>query len=324
MVRREALSRIRDASVRLELGGKDPDEVIRLEASTERGDQKTLEEFALKSRNPEVRRKAAEHLEDQHILETVARGDQSPEVRKAARMRITDPALLAELAMLEGTPEERIEALRKLPSDSGLLLDAAAGDRDPAVAVFAAERLEDRERIRKTALGTVWPQAALAAVRKLEDREDLLSVMGRAALMEPALERLKALGLLQEDEKGRTDLELLERFFRENLARSGQKKILKAYDAEDVETLESLLSEESVAAALLLLRKHPTDVDSYYSETEPSRTASWVFNMFKRAYRAHPELRGSIAAAQPYSVRTHLDHGGSSCHEDRGPLIFDF
>ena len=79
-----------------------------------------------------------------------------------------------------------------------------------------------------------------------------------------------------------------------------------------------------MTAAILLLRKNPVVLDSYYRQPVVSAKAHEMYSLLSGFYRNHPELRSGICAANRYSIDTHLDHGGPSCHEDSGGLKIDF
>ena len=323
-VRRAALERIDDHEARYAIAREDENEVIRAEAFSAMGDQESLAQLVRSAKTTDARKKAVEHLKDQKTLEEAARSDPSADIRRLARGKIRDPRVKAELVFQEGSEEERLQAARELPLSDRELKKIVLEEESEAVAMAAVRAITDHRQLLDTAHKSSREPVIGYVVETLSEREELEALAGRPAAAEKAIGRMQKLGLLDENEKEMSELELLEHFFREGLCRNGKGSVLEAYNDWDFDALEKEASEESVRAALLLLRKDPISIDSYYSTPVPSATAYHAGTLLRRLYSSKPELRGLIRKANNYSVREHLDHGAPSCHDDEGPLIFDF
>ncbi len=324
-VRGAALARIREPEARYAIGRQDENELIRAETCSVLGDQASLKDILLNGKTENARRLAAEHLEDQEALERAARSDTSSEIRRLAREKLKDPQVKAELVFREGSEEERLRAINELPLSDQNIRDIVLKEKSETVAMEAVRRITDHRRLMDIALRSQMDSVISFILDRFSEREDLLVLAGRPAAAEMAIAKMRKLDLLDERERKMPELELQEYFFRKGCQRNGKGFVLDAYNDGNFAALAEEPCEESVMAALLLLRKNPTERDSTYSSfLIPSRTAERAAVLLHSLYNKHPELRTMVRNANKYSVKEHMDRGGISCHDDEGPLIFDF
>ena len=325
-VRKAAVLRLNNQEVLAELALGDKNKDVRTAAVTQLTMQDTLASVALTDEDYEIRLAAVSKLTDQEILLEIAKSEKTRSVREAARKRITDKDKQIELALADDVYDARIWGVKHIPHDDERLLEIALRDKHYAVRDAAVERMSDPELLRQAAA-----QGLDSAVEKLTEKEDLLYVAKRNG-SKGVFKQMRELGYLGEktlqdiiEEAEYADLsnvrfELEKTRFLDGLSGKRRYYFKTAYEKHDVDMLRNDPTEEAVEAAILLLREYGKD--GVWGG--PSDLAYKCSHFLHDMYRLHPELRDAVKKANSYSVNAHTDRGGSSCHEDDGPIIFDF
>ena len=335
-VRRTALLRIRDPKLRAEIGLADPVGGVRVAAAETLEDPVLLAKTAREDRDAGVRAAAVSRITDQSVLAGIAAQEKNLFVRRAAIPRVTDPEVRFSLILTAGTEDQRAGALEKLPSDDPRLLDIALKDMSPGVRAAAVGRM-DRSMAAEIAVRGEG-QARTAALERLTAREELLPVARKAMDSEAVRARLASLGFTDETfllealsgaeggARERLALELDKLRFLEELRAAGEEELLAAYTGQKVQDLKNHPGRNAIRAAVLLLREFGVRQEPGYYEGAPSGTACAVKEFLTRQYGRYPELAADIREANRYSVMHHLDNGSTSlsCHDDEGPVHFDF
>ena len=144
----------------------------------------------------------------------------------------------AELVFQEGSEEERLQAARELPLSDRELKKIVLEEESEAAAMAAVRRITDHRQLLDTAHKSSREPVIGYVVETLSEREELEALAGRPAAAEKAIGRMQKLGLLDENEKKMSELELLEHFFREGLCRNGKGSLMDAYNDGNFDALE--------------------------------------------------------------------------------------
>ena len=322
-VRKAAALRLSNQKVLAELAVVDKDRDVRSAVVSQLTEQDTLATVALTEQDNGIRHAAVSKLTDQEILMEIAKSDKDAGVREIARKGITDRDKQIELSLSDDSSNARIWGVNHIPPDDERLLHIAMKDKNYSVRYAAIKRMKAPELLRQAAA-----QGLDGTAEKLTEKEDLLFAAKRNG-SKAILKRMRELGYLDEktlqgiiEEAEYTDVsnarfELEKTRFLDDLEKKGLYYFKTAYEKRDVDMLRKEPTEESIEAAILLLRE-------YGEDWGPSDLAYKCSGFLHDTYRLHPELRDTIKKANSYSVNAHEDHGGSSCHEDHGPIIFDF
>ncbi len=325
-VRKAAALRLSNQKVLAELAAGDKDRDVRSAVVSQLTEQDTLATVALTEQDNGIRHAAVSKLTDQEILMEIAKSDKDAGVREIARKGITDRDKQIELSLSDDSSNARIWGVNHIPPDDERLLHVAMKDKNYAVRYAATKRMKAPELLRQAAA-----QGLDGTAEKLTEKEDLLFAAKRNG-SKAVLKRMRELGYLDEKtlqgiiegaeyaDLSNISLELDKTRFLDDLEKKRLYYFRTAYETRDVAMLRKEPTEESIMAAILLLREFGRDG----TWDGPSDLAYKCSHFLHDMYRLHPELREAIKKANSYSVNAHEDRGGSSCHEDHGPLIFDF
>ena len=331
-VRRCAVQRLERQEILQQIALADADEAVRKAAMERITDPELWQATALASPDIETRLAGVRQLDDQALLTEYAGRDSSVLVRREARTRLADKGMQIELALSDREDRDaRIWALQHLPRNDPRLQEYALNDRDYNVKMAAVKRMTAGAMLLETARQSSNEAVAVEAIQRLKQKTDLLSLAKEGRFAKKVLSRLQTLGQLDEQtlialaalpDGAAAALELDKHRFRTRMTGKGNKAVLAAYDARDVQQLEKQSDLAAVEAAILLLREYGVAKDWVGG---PSELAYSVYRFLRRLYQnGDPALRPAIREANHYSVREHGDHGRSGCHNDKGPLIFDF
>lgn len=330
----------------------------------EPGEKEILVRFAENDPDPGVRAIAVGRLYDQEFVYKIYKSDQDASVRIAAVKVLRDQDILEEIVRTCTEVRIRNAAIAQITDADKRINYQIECLTDPSALVAEAEKLpDDHPLLTKLALktngecGYGWNEVGEAVVKKIHDRDALMHIAGKidnnnyvqrkivqelskedlieltgTAAGRAAYEELEARALLDADtlyaiidKRGipasiLAEDEMEERRIRKKLGEL-DPELLEAYDKRDADRFAIRPCRATVHAAVFMLKKY--GVDNYYG-CGPSASAYSVARFLTEVYKNNPELSEDIKEANKYSIRSHSDHGGSNCHEDDGPLIFDF
>jgi len=144
-VRREAVKRLGDEEILVELASRDPDLEVRLLAVDRIPSESGLIEVAVDGEYLESRLKAARRIGDPRTLAGIMRERKQPDLMMACFEGIRDQEILAEIAR---DPRQSVTARRiaiNMFADQELLLKVAASVRAPGLRRAALEKVNDPE-----------------------------------------------------------------------------------------------------------------------------------------------------------------------------------
>ena len=127
---------------------KHEDRKVRLEAVKKLNDQGILVEIAKNDSDSDVREEAIKKINDESVLAYIAKHDSSWSVREEAVKKINDESVLADVAKNASNDIVRREAVKKI-SDESVLADVAKNDSNDRVRLYAAKKINDENLINK-------------------------------------------------------------------------------------------------------------------------------------------------------------------------------
>ena len=335
-LREAAASKLTDQAALEKIALTDEEETVRVAAMKRMSDVNRRVEIALADPGREAHYLAAkEWITDQDELIRLARNDPDKMVQAHAIPRIADERTRAELALFNDwvSNDERVSALDVLRPDDATLEKLAEGKTDHYFRMIVTKRLHDQDALMRVIDGeSLSSDVIRAAVENITDRDKLLILLGGEKTVKYAMPRARELKMLDEEalerlhpsarEKGQ--LERDRASFLQKLSALGGGPVVEAYLKKDVDALKAIAAAdaektEPIEAMILLLREYGEE------KGEPSGLAYKVNWALTELWRKGGETRrAAVKEANRWPVRSHGDHGSGSCHEDSGPIVFDF
>ncbi len=172
-VRLEAIEKLEDQHVLIEIAHTDKSGNVRAKAVEKITDQEELAHIAEEDENTSVRKVAVGKITFENILLRVALNSKNVSIRGTAISKITDQNYLAELVQKEQNSNLREMLIAKI-HDQKLLAKIARGDSYDEVRWMAIEALNDQKELEYIALHDISPAIMRVAVAQITDMERLL------------------------------------------------------------------------------------------------------------------------------------------------------
>ncbi|WP_295115466.1 BspA family leucine-rich repeat surface protein [uncultured Methanobrevibacter sp.] len=178
-VRLEAVEKLDDEKILIDIAKNDSDSDVRKEAVKKISDESALAYVAKYDESCYVRSSAVEKISDESVLSYVAKKDSDSNVRKEAVKKISDESALAYVAKYDESCYVRSSAVEKI-SDESVLSYVAKKDSDSDVRKEAVKKISDESVLSYVAKKDSDSNVRLECSKKIKNKVVLVDIAHKA------------------------------------------------------------------------------------------------------------------------------------------------